>query len=189
LKAASYLVKMTKEDKWKQIGGYLMGKALELDKKVPEAMAAFRQSLTFDARTREGAEASLHLGEMFASAENFSEAKTYLEKASEWSAESELADIRARSFFSLGDLAMKQKVYEEAARYYLGVAILFDDPDLTPKSLFEAANAFGLSRKPIEQRRTISELLERYPDSEWAMKFKKPKPSPKTDEVSQTGRK
>ena len=60
-----------------------------------------------------------------------------------------------------------------AARHFLSVAVLFDDPVLVPECLDEAAEAFAKVGRKDESDKVVKELLERYPDSEWAKKRQK----------------
>ena len=50
----------------------------------------------------------------------------------------------------------------------MSVAVLFDDPEWTPHSLFRAGRLFGQIGKPAEQASAWKELKERYPDSGFA---------------------
>ena len=72
-------------------------------------------------------------------------------------------DIRARSYFGLGRAAEMGEDWNRAARYYLGVGILFDDPEITPESLHRAAIALGRAGRNEERARALEELKERYP--------------------------
>ena len=56
----------------------------------------------------------------------------------------------------------------EAARYFMRVAILYDDAQIVPECLYQAGLAFGKSENPEEQRKAFQELLKRYPDSSQA---------------------
>ena len=52
----------------------------------------------------------------------------------------------------------------------MSVAVLFEDPALTPECLYRAAEAFGKQGRAGERESTLAELKRRYPDSPWAKK-------------------
>ena len=55
--------------------------------------------------------------------------------------------------------------YESAARAFMAVSILLDDPKLTPKALRRAADAYRRAFKDAEADKAMKELLERFPGS------------------------
>lgn len=166
-RAAEALVHAADTPSWRQIGWALLGRGLQGQGKADEAEAAFEKSLQEEARTRDGAEAALYLGSLKLEKDEVASAVYYLERAAEWASTDALADVRARSYFGLAQAAAKSDDWGRAARLYMSVGILFDDPELSPESLYRAAHAFGQSRREEEQIRAIEELKERYPDSEW----------------------
>ena len=50
----------------------------------------------------------------------------------------------------------------------MSVAVLFDDPQWTPQSLYRAGRLFGQLGKKAEQTSAWKELKARYPDSSFA---------------------
>ncbi len=170
-RAAEELIAMADTPAWRQIGYYLLGRGRTGEKRDNEALKAFEQSLNEDARTREGADAALYLGELNRKKKKYEEAGVYLERAAELASEPDLMDIRARSYYGLGQVAQAKKDWDRAARYYMSVGILFDDPELTPECLYQAAQAFGESGEDKKKRDTLAELSKRYPESSWARKI------------------
>ena len=63
---------------------------------------------------------------------------------------------------------------DDAARLFMSVGILFDDADLTPDALFQAASAFSKLGQDEQKTKVESELKERYPDSAWVEKLGNP---------------
>jgi TolA-binding protein len=63
------------------------------------------------------------------------------------------------------------KDFEKAARYFMSVAILYDDGGTTPECLYEAAMAYGSSGNRDAFRKTIEELRQKYPESPWTKKL------------------
>lgn len=165
--AAERLVETAETAAWRQIGWSLAGRARIGAGRSEEARAAFERSVNEGARTREGAEAALYLGRLEREAGNHDRARTHLERAAEMASEAALADIRARAYFELGRVAAGREDWDAAVRYFMGVGILYDDPELVPESLYRAAKAFGTLGRDRERERTLEELRERYPESEW----------------------
>jgi TolA-binding protein len=50
----------------------------------------------------------------------------------------------------------------------MSVAVLFDDPEVVPECLFEAAQAFRRLNRNAESEKAMDELRSRYPESRWA---------------------
>lgn len=148
---------------WTQIAWYLAGCAqLELNQ-ADKAGASFKKSATMDAKTTEGLEAAWRWGEWALSKKNWADAQTAFEQSAEQAAAPESAEIRARSYFGLGRVAEGQGNWADAARQYLAVAILYDDPSLAPEALEAAARMFDKSGDAAAAAQARRELNERYP--------------------------
>ena len=161
----------TADSAWKQIGYYLLGRAhLELGQ-MDEAQEALRQSMGQSSHTREGAEAAVLLGDLALKDGNLDAANTYYTGSAEAAVETELADVRAQSYFGLGAVEEARTNALSAARYYLSVAVLFDDTILSPKALYHAALQFEKAGRQREANQARAELQDRYPTSSWAKKL------------------
>jgi TolA-binding protein len=81
-------------------------------------------------------------------------------------------DIRVtmRARFEMANLRLKAGDLENAAKGFMMVAILYDDPKYTPPALYKAGECFASLNKIVESRKAFAELANRYPDSEWAKK-------------------
>lgn len=169
--AAQALLTRADDAVWRQIGWGLNGRALLALGKAEAARESFERSLAEEARTREGAEAAWYLGSLHLDDGQIDEAAKYLQRAAELAADDRLADVRARSYFGLARAAEAQEDWNRAARLYLSVGILFDDPELTPASLYHGAQALKQAGRDAEHARTVQELKDRYPDNEWAAKL------------------
>ena len=90
--------------------------------------------------------------------------------AASLAADDSLAAIRAQAYAGLGRAAKAAGDSAAAARYFMSVAVLYDDTNLVPECLGEAALAFGQAGRTDEARRTAEELQKRYPQSAWAGK-------------------
>ena len=155
---------------WQQSGKTLLGRAYAGKNADADAEAAWRQALDIDVRTTYAGEAALRLGLLLLEREDFDEARTYLRRVSELAAGSEADAVRARSLLGLGKVELGMGRPSEAARLFLSIGILYDDPDLVPESLYLAAQAFDEQGRQDDLKQVVTELEERYPESEWAEK-------------------
>jgi TolA-binding protein len=168
--AATALAGMTTDPVWKQVAWYIAGRGRQESGKAAEARQAYEQALAVDVKTREGVESALYLAQVALQTSDPAAAETYYARAAEMASGDDMLDIRARSYFGLGEAARARQKWEDASRYFLGVGVLFDDADLTPRSLYYAAEAFGKLNRAEERDKALAELRQRYPDSEWAKK-------------------
>ena len=76
--------------------------------------------------------------------------------------------LRAR--FELANLRLKAGDREGAAKAFMLVAILFDDPKYIPPALYKAGECFLSIHRPEDAEKAFAELRNRYPESEWAQK-------------------
>jgi hypothetical protein len=61
--------------------------------------------------------------------------------------------------------------HAEAAKRFYSVAILFDDGQLVPECLYEAAVEYKLAGLTNESSRAALELKQRFPGSGWLQKL------------------
>lgn len=166
-RAALALAGQKDKPAWRQIGWYFAGRSRQALGRADEARAAYRQSMEVEASTREGVEAAFFLGQVASAAGDWPAARDAWSKSAERAGTEDMADIRARSYFGLGQAAAAQEQWDEAARAYLGVAVLYDDVTLAPEALYRAAEAFGKLGRAGDREKTLAELRQRYPDSTW----------------------
>jgi TolA-binding protein len=170
--AAGVLSSRSVSPAWTQIAEYLKGEAFLLGGDADSAQAAFAASIEAEADTQEEVLAASRLAGIAFEKGNLPEAEKYYSLAAELASDPQLLNIQATSYFGLGRVAEARQDWAEAARRFLSVGILFDDPAVTPEALFYAVRAFEKAGKGRERKKVAEELLERYPDSEWADKIK-----------------
>jgi TolA-binding protein len=98
--------------------------------------------------------------------------------------------VRARAYVGLARTAKAVGNLDDAARYYMSVAILYEDNEMVPESLYEAAAIFRKKGDFTASDNAVRELKERYPNSEWTKKAVKeaaeadrpPEPKPPAEE-------
>ncbi|MFH1645742.1 MAG: tetratricopeptide repeat protein, partial [Candidatus Omnitrophota bacterium] len=70
--------------------------------------------------------------------------------------------IAMRSRFELANITFKKGEFEEAAKLYMLVAILYDDKDYGPRSLFRAGESFRSDGRLSEAEKAFKELVVRF---------------------------
>jgi tetratricopeptide (TPR) repeat protein len=73
--------------------------------------------------------------------------------------------LNAEARLASGEIFFLEQDYESAARAFMTVSILVDDPNLTPKALRRAADAYRRAFKDAEADKAMKELAERFPSS------------------------
>lgn len=170
--AATQLVSLSADASLQRAGWYVAGLARQGLRNFGGARTAFEAvaATTNAPANRETIEASLHLGEVLLALNEHAAAAAAYARSAEQAGTDALLDIRARSYHGLGLAFAAQGKWEEAGRYFMSVAVLFDDAALTPECLFRAAEAFAKQNKAEERQKALEELKRRYPESEWAKK-------------------
>ena len=75
-----------------------------------------------------------------------------------------------------GDILLAQGNTDAAARAYMTVAVLLDDPSISPVALQKAADAYGRLNNRFEAEKALAQLRQKYPDFQKSQKSAKPKP-------------
>jgi TolA-binding protein len=74
--------------------------------------------------------------------------------------------VNAEARILNGDLLALKKDDSGAAKAYMTVAVLYEDPVLTPKALARAAEAYRRSGNEADAEKTLQELHKRFPSAE-----------------------
>jgi TolA-binding protein len=72
--------------------------------------------------------------------------------------------VNAEARLLAGDVQLERGNFDEAGKAFMGVALLYDDPAITPRALDKAALAYRQAGKTEEADRLAKELHERYPN-------------------------
>jgi TolA-binding protein len=72
--------------------------------------------------------------------------------------------LNAEGRMLLGDIESARGNYENAARSYMSVAVLYEDPEVTPRALQHAYEAFQKAGNEPQATKTLSELKTRFPN-------------------------
>lgn len=168
--AAQLLIERSKELAWQQIGWCLVGRVHFAEGNTDAAQKAFKKSLETGAATPFAAESALRLGDISLAATNCQGCAEYFSEAARLASDETMLGIRAHAYMGLAKAAKIGSDLESAARYFMSVAILYDDPEVVPECLYEAAEAFNKLENREAGEKAVAELVVRYPASEWAKK-------------------
>jgi TolA-binding protein len=72
--------------------------------------------------------------------------------------------LNAEARMSVGEIEFARGNYENAAKSYLSVAVLYEDPEVTPRALEKAYHAFQQAGNQDQASKTLSELKARFPN-------------------------
>jgi TolA-binding protein len=72
--------------------------------------------------------------------------------------------VNAEARLLAGDVQFERGHFEEASKAFLGVALLYDDPAITPRALQKAALAYQRAGKADDADRISRQLREKYPN-------------------------
>jgi len=95
---------------------------------------------------------------------DFKGAQMAFEEGGRSAAANNILDIQALTYRGLGQNAEAAGDLAEANRYYRSVAVLFDDPAITPACLADVVRVATKLGKTKEAAQAQRELKERYPD-------------------------
>ena len=167
---------------WQQAGYTILGRAYTASGKKPDAEAAYLKAVGVEKKTRYLGESALSLGDMNSEVEKWADAERFYGLAAEAASGQDLPEIRARAYAGIARVAEKSGDNEKAAKYFMSVAILYDDETLVSECLYGAYKAFNTAENHEAAQRALKELLERYPSSAWAVKGKGKLNQPSTPE-------
>jgi len=72
--------------------------------------------------------------------------------------------VNAEARLLAGDVQLERQNFDEAGKAFMGVALLYDDPAITPRALQKAAFAYQKAGRKEEADRVAKQLREKYPD-------------------------
>lgn len=124
---------------WQQAAASLSARAYLAMGKTNNAVASFKKAADMPQRTRYGVESALTLAKVNQAIGDSEGAMEYFSKAAEKAVTDDMLRIRAEAYFGMGDVSESTGNDQAAVKYFTTVALLFDDPELTPKSASRAA--------------------------------------------------
>ena len=139
---------------------YLGDTATKL-KNLPEAEDAFGKYLQTAKDPAGKAKVLLALGAVKISAHKPDEAQKIAEEIMALQPEGR---VNAEARLLAGEVQLERGNFDDAGKAFRGVALLYDDPAITPRALDKAALAYRQAGKTEEADRLSRELHERYPN-------------------------
>src|SRR5216110_1828351 len=139
---------------------YLGDTATKL-KNLPEAEDAFGKYLQTAKDQAGKAKVLLALGTVKISAHKPDDAQKIAEEIMTLQPEGR---VNAEARLLMGDVQLERGNFDDAGKAFQGVALLYDDPAITPRALDKAALAYRQAGKTEEADRLSHELRERYPN-------------------------
>ncbi|OQC07209.1 MAG: tol-pal system protein YbgF [Candidatus Hydrogenedentes bacterium ADurb.Bin101] len=143
---------------------FVLGGCYEKSGDIDQAVTAYTDLLHQDADPVRGAELRLRLGKLQESRKALEEARVLYEEA----ANLDGGEFSARARFQLAALYESGGDYENAARNFMRLAILYIHETLSPEALWHAGNCYTRMNKPDQARSVFEELVADYPDSPFA---------------------
>ncbi|MFO7871930.1 MAG: tetratricopeptide repeat protein [Kiritimatiellia bacterium] len=168
--AAELILKRSDDPEWRQAALCLAGRAYSALGEKKKASGAFSGALKEDVVTEYAPECALKLGYLMLEKKEYDRSRALFSKAARMAGEDEQTGLRARAYMGLGKAAEGRSDFEEAARYFMIVATLFDHPDIVPEALYEASEVLRKAGRNESAQKAVRELSDRYPDSRWRKK-------------------
>jgi TolA-binding protein len=150
------IVGSVKPDFWFYLGDAQM----KLDQPA-EAEAALQKFLATASDPAAKAKALLALGAAKVAAHKPDDAQKIAEEIMSLQPEGR---TNAQARLLAGDVEMERQQFEDAGKAFMSVALLYDDPEITPQALARAAKAYEKAGKPDEAKRASAQLHQKYPD-------------------------
>jgi TolA-binding protein len=159
--AVKYLAMLVSRDEAMPEDSLLLGKSqheLQHYKDAVETLQSYLKSVKLPVPRATGllslAKSQIGLGA-------FDEAQKSVDEALTLQPEGE---INGRARIGAGDIQMARQKFEDAARVYESVAVILDDPEITPEALEKAVEAWRKAGRSEEAEKTLNKLKSRYPE-------------------------
>ncbi len=140
---------------------FYLGDAATKLKNVAEAEDAFGKYLQIATDPAGKAKVLLALGAVKIGAHKPDDAQKIAEEIMSLQPEGR---VNAEARLLAGDVQLERGNFDDAGKAFMGVALLYDDPAITPRALDKAASAYQRAGKADEADRLSRELHERYPN-------------------------
>jgi TolA-binding protein len=128
------------------------------------AIKSFTAALDLDKEGARAAELRYRLGNLYENGKELDKAKTFYESA----ANLDGGEISARARFQLAALYETQGDFDNAARNFMRLAILYVHETLSPEALWRAGNCYVRLNNAEQAKSIFEELVADYPDSSFA---------------------
>lgn len=140
---------------------FYLGDAAARQQQFDESDSAFTKYLQIATDPGSKAKAWLRLGAMKIAAHKPDDAQKIAEQIMASQPEGQ---INAEARLLAGDVQFERGHFDDAGKAFMGVALLYDDPAITPKALQKAAIAYQRAGNTDEAARLTKQLHEKYPN-------------------------
>jgi len=143
---------------------FIIARCFEAAGDMDKAVTAYEATLAQETQPLRLAEIYFHLGGIHSDRDHFEKAMALYEQ----SANLDGGEVSARARFQLAALHEEKGEYEDAARNYMRLAILFVHKSLSPEALWRAANCYKTLKNSGQAQSILDELIRDYPESSFA---------------------
>jgi len=157
----SVLGKIDSRGKVKPDFWFYLGDAASRSKNFDEAEMAFGNYLQTATDPAGKAKVLLALGAVKIGAHKADDAQKIAEEIMVLQPEGR---VNAEARLLAGDVQLERGRFDDAGKAFMGVALLYDDPAITPRALEKAALAYQKAGKAEEADRLTRQLREKYPN-------------------------
>src|SRR6059058_881074 len=140
---------------------FYLGDAATKLKNLPEAEDAFGKYLQTAKDPAGKAKVLLALGAVKIGAHKVDDAQKIAEEIMSLQPEGR---VSAEARLLAGDVQLERGNFDDAGKAFMSVALLYDDPAITPRALEKAALAYQRAGRTDEADRLARQLRERYPN-------------------------
>lgn len=168
--AARQLTLTATDPPWIQTGASLLGQALLAANDLSGAEQAYEKAVGQNVQTVYAPESALRLAELKRTRGDLVSASNYFVRAAEWAKDDTGEGVRAHAYVGLARTAKQGEDWEQAAKYFMSVGLLYRDPEIVPECLYEAAAINQKLGHTNEVAQALKDLRSLYPDSDWAKK-------------------
>jgi tetratricopeptide (TPR) repeat protein len=155
-----------------QIAWAILGRCYLAEKNQPKAEEALEKALNIDVETEYAPEAALRLGEIKLASGKNDQAMKYFDKAAGYKVGADDSGVRAHAYAGLAKASQVKGDMDAASKYYMSVAILYDEETLVSECLYEAVKVFLKQGKSDDADKAVTELSRRYPKSPYIGQLK-----------------
>ena len=140
---------------------FYLGDAAARQQKFDEAEDALGKYLQVATDPAGKAKVLLKLGDIKIAAHKPDEAQKIAEQIMILQPEGQ---VNAQARLLLGDVQFERGNFDEASKAFMGVALLYDDPAITPRALKKAATSYQRAGKTADAEKVARQLKEKYPN-------------------------
>ena len=161
---ADEMVQEARPASMQALGYFSLGSLAEGENAWEAAIEHWQRGLALNDTSVDALEARVALARGFLRLGRVDDADPQLEQAARMASEVDRPDLHGEALMGLGDVHAARGEWREAARLYMSMAVLYDDPARSPRALHAGAEALARSGQEGAASRARRELRQRYPE-------------------------